>query len=214
MALHACGDLHRKLIQDVVSRRQPRVSFSPCCYHLTSNATFSLLSDRGRDGAHRLSLSRDDLRLAVQETVTAPRRDRRQSTLMSHWRLGFDSLQRWVWGEDEYLSLPPHPKRLMREGFEAFCQWAAEQKGLHLPPGIDFHHWLGIGIERAERVRRYELLRHVFRRPLELWLVLDYGLCLEEAGYSVRIGTFCDRALTPRNLLVDATRIDFPASGH
>lgn len=29
VALHACGDLHRKLIRDGVERRQPRLSFSP-----------------------------------------------------------------------------------------------------------------------------------------------------------------------------------------
>jgi len=27
---------------------------------------------------------------------------------------------------------------------------------------------------------------------------------LEEQGYRVRLGTFCDRQLTPRNLMLDA----------
>ena len=51
-----------------------------------------------------------------------------------------------------------------------------------------------------------ELVRHLFRRPLELWLVLDYAVFLEEQGYRVRLGTFCDRQLTPRNLMLDAVR--------
>ena len=204
VALHACGDLHRKLIRDVVTRRQPRISFSPCCYHLTNSRHLTLLSERTRADANALALTRDDLRLAVQETVTAPIRDRKQSARTSQWRLGFDGLQRHLRGVDDYLPLPPHPKRLMGEGFEAFCHWAADRKGLTLPVGIDYGHWLDYGADRAARVRRYELVRHLFRRPLELWLVLDYGLFLEESGYEVRLGTFCDRTLTPRNLLVDA----------
>lgn len=149
-------------------------------------------------------MSREQLRLAVRETVTAPTRVRLQTARASQWRLGFDGLQRWLSGVDDYLPLPPHPKRLDKEGFEAFCHWAAHQAGLVLPDGVDFGYWLDHGAERARSVRRFELLRHLFRRPLELWVVLDYALFLEEAGYDVRLGTFCDRALTPRNLLVDA----------
>ena len=29
---------------------------------------------------------------------------------------------------------------------------------------------------------------------------------LEEQGYDVRLGTFCERQLTPRNLLIDAEK--------
>ena len=55
-------------------------------------------------------------------------------------------------------------------------------------------------------MRRHELVRHLFRRPLELWVVLDYSMFLEEQGYDVRLGTFCERQLTPRNLLIDAEK--------
>ena len=56
--------------------------------------------------------------------------------------------------------------------------------------------------------RRSHRLRHLFRRPLELWMVLDYAVFLEEQGYRVRLGRFCARELTPRNLLVDAVRVE------
>ncbi|MNG29795.1 hypothetical protein D3C84_1152830 [compost metagenome] len=55
-------------------------------------------------------------------------------------------------------------------------------------------------------MRNLELLRNLFRRPLELWLVLDRALFLEEQGYRVRPGLFCDYPLTPRNLLILAER--------
>ncbi|MNJ72573.1 hypothetical protein D3C77_692410 [compost metagenome] len=55
-------------------------------------------------------------------------------------------------------------------------------------------------------VRNLELVRGLFRRPLELWLLLDRALFLHEQGYRVRLGCFCPPHLTPRNLLLLAER--------
>jgi len=95
----------------------------------------------------------------------------------------------------------------MTTGFSGFCRWAAELRGLPLPDALDYGYWLEYGARRLAQVRRHELVRHLFRRPLELWILLDYGLYLQEQGYRVRLGQFCDRSLTPRNLLIDAVRV-------
>lgn len=57
---------------------------------------------------------------------------------------------------------------------------------------------------RWAKLRRLQLVRHAYRRALELWLVLDLALRLEEANYTVVINQFCDRALTPRNIIINA----------
>ena len=62
------------------------------------------------------------------------------------------------------------------------------------------------GWQRLAQVRNLELVRGLFRRPLELWLVLDRALYLSENGYDVQLGAFCDRHLTPRNLMLLAQR--------
>ena len=56
----------------------------------------------------------------------------------------------------------------------------------------------------VRHVTALDLVRHRFRRVLELWLVLDRAQYLLEAGYRVGVGTFCARELSPRNLLIDA----------
>lgn len=207
VALHACGDLHRQLLRRGSEAGLPRLSISPCCYHLAGEEIYRPLSVKASGHGGLLQPSRSDLRLAVRETVTAPARVREQTRLVSQWRLGFDGLQRHVRGRDEYLPVPPHPARLMKEGFPAFCRWAAEKKQLDLPGDTDFDAWLDFGTQRRAQVRRHELVRHLFRRPLELWVVWDYAVFMEEQGYRVRLGQFCDRALTPRNLLIDAVRV-------
>src|SRR3546814_15111250 len=62
------------------------------------------------------------------------------------------------------------------------------------------------GHQRLAEVRNLELVRGLFRRPLELWLVLDRALFLSQKNYNVRLGTFCKTPLTPRNLMLLAER--------
>lgn len=206
VALHACGDLHRRLIRGAAAHGWPRISLSPCCFHLTARHDYQPLSARAAGQTVVPPLSRQDLRLAVRETVTAPARVRRQTSQTQRWRLGFDTLQRHLRQTDAYLPLPSHPPQLNQADFAAFCRWAAQERELQLPADVDFDRWLAEGERRQHQVRRHELLRHLFRRPLEVWMVLDYALYLEEQGYRVRLGTFCERRLTPRNLLLDAVR--------
>ncbi|WP_404297071.1 methyltransferase [Halomonas sp.] len=206
-ALHACGDLHRRLLSLAVEAGSA-VTLAPCCYQRTADDTYQPLSRLGAElmTTHGLALARDDLALAVQETVTAPRGVQRHRQRAGAWRLGFDRLQRQVRGVDAYLPVPSLAYGQMPETFEGFCHWAAQRKGIALPADVDWRGLEAAGWERQAQVSRLELARHLFRRPLEVWLALDRTAFLEEAGYSVALGTFCNRALTPRNLVLKARR--------
>lgn len=205
VALHACGDLHRRLIETVAEHRLESLHLSPCCYHLTASAQYQPFSRAARDSA--LTLSRDDCRLAVQETVTAPAVTSQRRQKKNAWRLGFDTLQRQLRGVDHYLPLPPLPDGIFAGSFADFCHHAAGLKSIELPHKVDWQRFEQQGWQRQWRVSRMELPRHGFRRALELWLVLDRALYLEQRGYKVTVGTFCERHLTPRNLLIRATLI-------
>ncbi|MFO7648621.1 MAG: methyltransferase, partial [Halomonas campaniensis] len=113
-------------------------------------------------------------------------------------------------GVDEYLPVPSLAYGRMPATFEGFCRWAAARKGMALPPGGDWARLEAAGWRRLAEVARLELVRHLFRRPLEVWLALDRLCLLMEAGFTVELGTFCDRELTPRNLLLRGRR---PAAG-
>lgn len=207
VALHACGDLHLRLLEQAVASSSA-VTLAPCCYHRMREADYRPVSVRGRElsGSHSLHLERSDLALAVQETATAPRGVRRRREQASAWRLGFDELQRELRGEDSYLPVPSLAYGRMPEHFAAFCQWAAHLKGLDVPDSLDLTAYERAGRQRLAEVKRLELVRHLFRRPLETWLVMDRVLLMEEAGYAVEIGTFCASELTPRNLLIRARK--------
>ncbi|TBU78894.1 methyltransferase [Phytopseudomonas daroniae] len=204
VALHACGDLHVRLMQLASTAGCQQLAIAPCCYNRTAATTYQALSTAALGS--RLSLSLDDLGLPMSETVTAGNRVRQQRDHSMAWRLAFDLLQRELRGVDEYLPTPSLPSAWLKKSFADYCHALAELKGLPPPGERDWPSLETAGWQRLAEVRNLELLRGLFRRPLELWLVLDRALYLQEQGFDVRLGQFCPTHLTPRNLLLLAER--------
>lgn len=200
VALHACGQLHINMLQDAVANRVKSIRLCPCCYQLIPQAEYQPMSRQAAQSA--LQLSRQDLRLAVQETVTAHQRERDKRQTEKRYRQMFDIWQRSQTGIDEYLAVPSAPDSLFRQPPLFFCQWAAEQKGLQFDAEHQLDALQQAAEQRIRRLERMELIQHLFRRTLEHWLVLDRALYLEEQGYAVTLVEFCDREITPRNLAI------------
>ncbi|PYF81666.1 methyltransferase family protein [Marinomonas alcarazii] len=205
VALHACGDLHRELIEQAVVVNTAMLCISPCCYHLTKDSHYRPFSKTAQQSS--LNLRQADLKLAVKEVATAGAREQRLKQLELTYRLGFDAWQRYARQQDDYLPVPSIQKALLNQGFDAFCHWAAEQKGLtDLIAKNPLESFEQQGEQRYQQVQKLEAISQLFRPALEYWLVLDRAMYLEENGYQVEIGTFCEKALTPRNWMIRAGR--------
>lgn len=205
VALHACGDLHVRLLERATAAGCARLAVAPCCYNRTGTSPYAGLSDAGRKST--LVLGLDDLGLPLSETVTAGARVRLQRDRSMARRLGFDLWQRQARGVDEYLPTPSLPVAWLDKPFADYCTELASLRGLERLPAGDWAHFEQAGWQRLAEVRNLELVRNLFRRPLELWLVLDRALYLQERGYEVRVGTFCPASLTPRNLMIVAESV-------
>ncbi|WP_339516058.1 methyltransferase [Pseudomonas sp. RL_15y_Pfl2_60] len=212
VALHACGDLHVRLIQLASEVGCQQLAIAPCCYNRISTQHYKPLSQPAK--AAGLELSIQDLGLPLSETVTAGARVQKQRDISMARRLAFDSLQREIRGLDEYLPTPSLASSWLNKPFAEFCIDLAALKQIPPPPAST--DWLKLeakGWELLAQVRNLELLRGLFRRPLEVWLLLDRALYLCEQGYAVQLGTFCSRELTPRNLMLVAERIGSARQG-
>lgn len=205
LALHACGDLHERLLTLCLEHKVAQLHLAPCCYHKRQEERYAPLSALGREWD--LQLTKQDLHTAVMETVTAGATAQRQRQRLQTMRLGFDRLQRDVRGINEYLPIASVPAFWARADFADFCRHCAREQGITLPAEVNWSAYLQSGEHTFWRVSALDLVRFLFRRPLELWLVLDRLLLLEEHGYRTRLGTFCDRQVTPRNLLLQAWRV-------
>jgi len=204
VALHACGDLHVRLLQLASERGCRQLAVAPCCYNRIDASEYQPLSKAAKASGLRLSL--DDLALPLSETVTAGARVRRQRDTSMARRLAFDLLQRELRGCDDYLPTPSLPSAWLDKPFADYCRDLATLKDLSTVAERDWPALEAAGWQRLAQVRNLELLRGLFRRPLELWLVLDRALFLEERDYDVRLGLFCATSLTPRNLMLLAER--------
>ncbi|WP_165873463.1 methyltransferase [Parasulfuritortus cantonensis] len=204
VALHACGDLHTRLVADAVAAGCPAIDVAPCCYYRTAGERYRPFNPTG------LELGRDDLRLAVTETATASAAQRRQSRRALAWKLAWVELRRDRHGDPGYVPFPPVPERWLRGGFESFVAHMLERKAGRAPApdaaGIDLAAYEARGWARAARMLRLQLARLAFRRPLEVWLLADMAVHLEGHGYAVTLGPFCPASLTPRNLLLSARK--------
>ncbi|MCA9666904.1 MAG: methyltransferase [Myxococcales bacterium] len=205
LALHACGDLGIELLVRAVERGVPALALAPCCYHRVPGGSYRPLSRAG--AASGLELAQPGLRLPAAEEVTARAGMRAMRRREMVWRLAFDQLRREASGDDRYRSLPPLPPRWFRLPLAAFCARAATlEGGTALPARWDAEALEREATQRVVTARALGLVRAVFRRPLELWLVLDRALWVAERGYRVRVGAFCARDLTPRNLALLAEK--------
>lgn len=198
VALHACGDLHRTLVQAAASVGAPAIDVAPCCYQLTSAETYQPLF-----APSELKLDRNALKLAVTETVTASPREAATSAQGSAWKLAFVSLRERLQAAT-YQPFRPVPASWQSAGFADYLQRLAAREGVPLPADLDLATCEAAGWLRHQQSRRLQLVRLAFRRGLEVWLLCDLAAWLEKQGYAVALREFCARALTPRNLLLSA----------
>lgn len=209
VALHACGGLGLRLLRLAASDGASAVALAPCCYHRAHPERIPApLSRAGREIAEATGLTLDHsaLRLATADEVVARARLRRGRRRENAWRLGFDLLHREATGVDAYAPLGVLPPEVLERPFAEFATALATVRGLALPTAWDPARAEAAGWERARRARALGLLRGLYRRTIELHLVLDRAQFLVEAGYDVEVVTFCPRAVSPRNLLVIGRR--------
>jgi hypothetical protein len=201
IALHACGDLHRHLIDLAGPAGARALDVAPCCYSLGADELY-----RSRGGSSALKLDRNALRLAVTETVTASPRLAAASERLSAWKLAFVALREAHSPGTAYRTFKPTPAAWAGRDFAFFLQSLAARENLPLDPSLDLAAAEAAGWARHRAARRLQLPRLACRRAIEVWLLHDLALALENGGFEAELHRFCPRSLTPRNVIVSARR--------
>lgn len=203
-ALHACGDLHMSLLKSATEHPISGLSLSPCCYQKIQADHYQPLSAVAKKSS--LKLARQDLALAVAETVTGGARIARQRHQERLWRIAFDLLQKQHLGQASKLQLPSISKKLLSQPINHFLSWAMESKGLNVPMPENAADLLEQAEQKLLEIRKLELAQRPFKRILEQWLILDRVIYLQDHGFDCQLSIFCERATTPRNFLIQARR--------
>ena len=206
-ALHACGNLHQSMLIQSAAAGAEHIALAPCCYHKTGSGWFRPMSTTAAQSMlMEMPLASTVIRLAMQQTVTAGKREQAVRRKEQSWRMGFEEIVTSIHAGTNSEAAPRVPSALLKHSFKDYCNWAFAHTGTDLPAGIDYRKYLGLGEERWDWVQRLELAREPYRRPLEWWLFYDLALFMQEQGYGVEIREFCSWRLTPRNLLLTAKK--------
>ena len=203
VSMHACGALTDSLLRGVCQHRVPVSVSALCCYHfLGREETYTPLSARGQRSG--LALTPTLLRLPIFDEVVARPRERLARRREMAFRAGLSLLMKEITGVDRYYSPGNLSPALLKGSFVDFCQRLLARDGVRSPTGVSIAAFEAPGQAYAIRARLLGMARAVFRRPLELWLVLDRALFLQESGRRVALSRFCIREVTPRNLLLSS----------
>ncbi|RUO40802.1 methyltransferase [Pseudidiomarina aestuarii] len=202
MALHACGQLHMRLLESAAFAKAEAIYVVPCCYPLIADEHYQPLSEilRGSD----FPLTRRELKFVVQEQVTGGQRIENLRYTEVLWRLAYQIWRERHTGCSDYQPLRSVAKQYLTGTFSAFANWAAVQHGLNYDVSQAEQPLLEAALERKQLIDAIERVQSPFKRFLERLLILDRACFLEEQGYRVDIIEFCDYSITPRNYLLRA----------
>lgn len=190
VALHACGDLHVRLLQLASSAGCKQLALAPCCYNRIGARALSSPVQRRPDVGIAVVRSMT-LACPPAETVTAGARVRRQRDIS--WRGAWASITCNGNCAAATTSCPPitASARLDKPFADATAGNWRHSKGYPQAGRIGWRWRRTVG-GGWPRSGTWNWCVVCFGARWKLWLVLDRALFLRENGYRVEVGSFCD----------------------
>jgi hypothetical protein len=201
IGLHACGELGDALVS-AVAESGADLALVSCCLQKISALTRSPLSSRG------LPLERETLGLS--NLTSQARGVETEIQLTMRARQARYALRRLLLARG--LDIPPGAemhginRRRAHAGLRDITDRALLQRGLAAASNAEVDEHERAAARHFEVIRRLSLPRNMLARAVELSVVLDRAMRLRECGYAVCVATLFDRAVTPRNIALFASR--------
>jgi hypothetical protein len=203
IGLHACGELADALIAAVIESGCD-LGLVSCCLQKISGAVRIPLSRAARG----LNLQRESLGLSNLTSQTQGVEASIELTMQA--RQARFALRRLLLTRG--LDIPPGAemrgvnRRRAHAGLLELANHALAQRGLPAATAVEVAAQQRDAALDFEVVRRLSLPRNMLARPIELGVVLDRAMRLFESDYAVTVATVFERAVTPRNISLFASR--------
>ncbi|MEC7987753.1 MAG: methyltransferase [Myxococcota bacterium] len=194
-ALHACGSLS-DIALDTALEHHSSLALSPCCYHKREHGVWYPKSTALPKEAQ---LKKHELMMPSAWISTSRRKRILLRKKALRYRLGLASFLEE--NGIENTRFPSVPRSVFDRSFVEFCMYMQEKHAVMSPKKPEAR-WEWVGAERARKVRALGVPRLLFRRAIELLIVLDASQYLIEAGREVELGVFCPFHVTPRNVMI------------
>jgi SAM-dependent methyltransferase len=212
IGLHPCGELGDSLVE-AAARARCDLALVSCCLQKISTATRTALSE----AAASLELRKAELgltNLTAQPFGIEASIDVTIQTRETRYALGQLLRSRGV-SLDPGAEMRGINRRQATAGLAVVAKHALAIR--RLPPATtdEIAHLEALAREHYGIIRRLSLPRSMLSRLLEVLVSLDRATHLEEQGLHVRVATLFERAVSPRNIGIFATRFEerLPAVG-
>lgn len=203
IGLHACGELGDKLVE-AAARARCDLALVSCCLQKISSPTRKPLSQvaeapalrREHLGLTNLTAQPQGVEASIDVTIGA-----RQTRYALGQLLRARGVELEPGAEMSGIN-----RRRANAGLAVVAELALSQRGLPPPSTAELAHHLELAAQHYAVIRRLSLPRSMLARLIEVLVSLDRAAHLEERGLDVQVATLFERAVSPRNIGIFASR--------
>lgn len=203
IGLHACGELGDTLVQAVADSGADLALVSCCLQKIraTERAPLSRAANgfalrKDTLGLSNLTSQALGVEASIEHTIRA-----RQARYALRLLLLARGLNLEPGSEMQGVN-----RRQAHAGFAALAERSLPVHGLPPASAAEIAAFEAEAAHKFSIIRRLSLPRDMLARAIELSVILDRAARLEESGACVRVATIFERAVTPRNIALFASR--------
>lgn len=200
IGLHACGELGDELVRRVGQVGCDLALISCCLQKISKPLRAPLASEltlrREHLGLTNLTAQPRGVETTIEVTLAA-----RQTRYALGLLLRARGLQLEAGAEMSGIN-----RRRAQAGLRDVAERALALRGLAPPTEAELAHHQTVAAEHYARIRRLSLPRSMLSRLVEVLVSLDRAAHLERTGLAARVVSLFDRAISPRNIAIFASR--------
>ncbi len=202
VGLHSCGDLSTHILRAFKKNPHELILFG-CCYHKIIDGLY--LSQESL--TNKLELTTNALHLASRSAkkITAEDIIKRKNFKRHRYSLHYFMFDRF---KKPFMPLGNTAPKLYQAAFSVYAKSIDAYSELKDIPALDLEDFYAH--ERTNALFKdnfnADVIRLLLGRLIELYIILDRAIYLEEQGLKVKISEVFDRSLSPRNIMLEASR--------
>lgn len=209
LGLHTCGPLaNHQIIASCAGKIKGLISFG-CCYEkLQHDPENQNISQAAKDLKQPITFNYFALTLATRAHRKMDVKNYELKLKVKYFRYAIHILLHDEYGKKELISLGNSSPKLYDESFGSYVIEQFRRINLplrHNKEELDAYFAAPELQDLIWKMLVAGLIRNVFGRLMELYILLDRALYLEEHGYNVQLLEFFDEPISPRNLGIVAS---------
>jgi len=207
VGLHTCGPLAVHQIQASVEKKLRAIMNMGCCYHLLEDTPFLGISAFSKT-IDFFKFNKFALTLACRAHKKLDQKDFDLKYKVKVFRYGIHLFLYDCYDQKELLTLGNSHPKLYDGSFSHYVREQFKRTNLelrHNDEEIDQYLSEPTRKKYIDDMITAGIIRNLFGRALEVYLLLDRAIFLEEQGYQASLVEIFDEELSPRNICLIGT---------